>query len=226
MPGFYKEIWLVDFEFRQPPGERVTEVHCLVAYEVRSGRLIRLWRDEFGPEPPYSTGPDTLFVAYYAAAELNCHLALGWPMPERILDLCIEFKALTSNLKTRTGEKSLIDALEWFGFEHMEAIAKRERRDLAIRGGPFTNQEHVDLTDYCECDVRALELLFQKMLPGIDIPTAVEHGSFMRTIAKLNWNGIPVNVPALTRVKQNWFEIKRRLILSIDQQYHVYRADG
>ena len=43
--------------------------------------------------PPYPTGPGSLFVAYYASAELGCHLALGWPLPARVLDLYAEFKA-------------------------------------------------------------------------------------------------------------------------------------
>ena len=39
---YYREIWLVDFEFRAPPGER-PEPLCMVAREWRSGRTIRLW---------------------------------------------------------------------------------------------------------------------------------------------------------------------------------------
>ena len=42
--------------------------------------------------PPYPIGPDVLFVAYFASAELGCHLALGWPLPARVLDLYAEFR--------------------------------------------------------------------------------------------------------------------------------------
>ena len=79
-PGLdaYREIWLVDFEFSAPPGERPDPV-CLVAREFRSGRTLRLWQDDLRGrrEPPYPIGPDCLFVAYFASAELGCHLALG-----------------------------------------------------------------------------------------------------------------------------------------------------
>ena len=68
--------------------------------ELRGGRTIRLWRDQFGPTPPYPTGSDTLFVAYYASAELGCHRVLGWPMPARILDLFTEFRDRTNGLPT------------------------------------------------------------------------------------------------------------------------------
>jgi DNA polymerase I len=89
----FDEIWLVDFEFRAPAGERPDPV-CLCARELRSGRRLRLWRDELGATPPYSIGRHSLFVAYFASAELGCHLALGWPMPVRILDLFTEFRCL------------------------------------------------------------------------------------------------------------------------------------
>jgi DNA polymerase-1 len=91
----FAEIWAVDFEFGAKPGENPEPV-CLVAWELRSGRKLRLWRDEFGCEPPYTTGPDVLFVAYYASAEIGCHLALGWPVPERVLDPFTEFRNHTT----------------------------------------------------------------------------------------------------------------------------------
>lgn len=63
----------MDFEFMAAPGERPLPV-CLVGRELKSERTIRLWRDQFGPVPPYPTDADSLFVAYYASAELGCHL--------------------------------------------------------------------------------------------------------------------------------------------------------
>jgi DNA polymerase-1 len=98
----FKEVWLVDFEFLAPSGENPTPI-CLGAKEWHTGKILRQWRDEFGPMPPYDTGPDALFVAYYASAELGCHLALGWPMPMRILDLFTEFRCRTNSLPVHSG---------------------------------------------------------------------------------------------------------------------------
>ena len=98
----FREIWAVDFEFGAKPGENPEPV-CLVAWELRSGLKLRLWRDEFGAAPPYPTGPDVLFVAYYASAEIGCHLALGWPVPERVLDLFTEFRNRTNGTSTING---------------------------------------------------------------------------------------------------------------------------
>ena len=78
VPGF-REIVLADFEFEIGQGERPVPV-CLVAHELYSGRKFRIFQDQFGAAPPYVTGPDVLFVAYYASAELGCYRVLSWPI--------------------------------------------------------------------------------------------------------------------------------------------------
>src|SRR5690348_9863374 len=93
----FREIWVADFEFQAPPGEPPHPV-CMVARELRTGRLLRVWEDELQrmKRPPYPLGKDCLFVAYYASAEMGCHLALGWPLPVNLLDLYVEFRNLTN----------------------------------------------------------------------------------------------------------------------------------
>ena len=77
-------------EFRVQEGEHPDPV-CLVAQELRTGRKLRLWRDEMGISPPYDISKDSLFVAFSSNAAMSCHLALGWPLPARVLDLRVEF---------------------------------------------------------------------------------------------------------------------------------------
>src|SRR6516162_9538715 len=91
MLNVFREIWCVDFEYGAGPGCRPDPV-CLVAHEIRSSRTLRLWRDQFGPMPPWTIGNDSLFVAYYASVEIGCCLVLGWPKPTRVLDLFTEFR--------------------------------------------------------------------------------------------------------------------------------------
>jgi hypothetical protein len=120
----FAEIWAVDFEFGAKPGENPEPV-CLVARELRSGRELRLWRDEFGSEPPYPTGSDVLFVAYYASAEIGCHLALGWQVPERVLDLFTEFRNHTNGIPTVSGA-GLLGALAHYGLDSIGTVEKDE----------------------------------------------------------------------------------------------------
>jgi hypothetical protein len=117
----FREIWCVDFDLEQPPGERPRPIG-LTAREHRTGRLLRLQQGELRlAAPPYSLGPDALFVVFDAAVALGCHLALGWPMPTRVLDLHAEFRCLTSGLDV-PGEHSLADALTHFGVADEPAL--------------------------------------------------------------------------------------------------------
>ena len=78
----FSAVWFVDFEFKEDNGERPV-VHCMVARELRSGHTLRLWADELTAlaDAPFDLGPNTLYVAYAAQAELKCHLSLGWRLP-------------------------------------------------------------------------------------------------------------------------------------------------
>src|SRR5215813_3462404 len=131
----FREVWLCDCEFSAPPGERPTPV-CMVAREHRTGRTLRLWRDDLSglSRPPFGIGPDCLFVAFYASAELGCFLALDWPAPARILDLFAEFRNLTCGLPVPCGN-GLLGALAYFGLDGLAASEKDGMRQLAMRGG-------------------------------------------------------------------------------------------
>ena len=207
-------VWAVDFEFTAPPGERPVPI-CMVAKELRSGRTIRLWQDQFGKAPPFPTGTDALFIAYYASAEFGCFLELGWPMPARILDLCAEFRNHTSGLKV-LGGRGLLGALTYFGLDTIGAAKKDEMRAIAIRGGPFTDVERTVLPDYCESDVNALERLGSVMLPKIDLPRALLRGRYMAAAAAMERAGVPIDTEMLALLRENWDAIKDRLIAELD----------
>jgi hypothetical protein len=129
----FTEVWLVDFEFQQPDGERATPI-CMVAKEFRSGRLLRLWQDELGyrSEAPFDVGRSSLFVAFYSSAEMSCFLSLGWPLPERVLDLFVEFRAHTNGRRLPNG-RGLLGAMAWFGLDCIGVEEKKEMQQLAIR---------------------------------------------------------------------------------------------
>jgi DNA polymerase I len=216
----FREVWAVDFEFMAAPGERPVPV-CLVACELKSERTIRLWRDRFGPVPPYPIDADCLFVAYYASAELGCHLALNWPVPARVLDLFTEFRNQTNGLPTVAG-RGLIGALTAYGLDSIGAIEKTEMRDLIIRGGPWSNDERAAILDYCESDVDALARLLPAMLPKIDLPRALLRGRYMAAAARMEHAGVPIDLEMLARLRAHWTDIQDTLIARIDADYGVF----
>jgi DNA polymerase I len=218
----YREIWAADFEFEAGSGERPDPV-CLCARELRSGREIRLWRGQFDSEPPYPTDADTLFVAYYASAELGCHLALGWPMPARILDLFTEFRCGTNGLTVPAGN-GLICALTAFGLDTVGATEKKEMQEAIGNGtwpGRYTPEE---ILDYCMGDVDALARLLPVMAPRIDLPRALLRGRYMAAAARMEYAGVPIDVPMLGKLRQHWAQIQDKLIERIDADYGVFEG--
>jgi hypothetical protein len=220
----FKEIWCVDFEFNQPTGERPSPV-CMVAREFRTNRLIRLWRDQLLQlrEPPFPTGPDALFTAYYASAELGCFIALGWPMPARVLDLYAEFKCKVSGLTPPCG-CGLLGALSYHGIDSIDAAEKDAMRQLVMRGEPYTDAERLAVLNYCQSDVDALVKLLPAMKGGIDLPRALLRGRYMTAAARMEWSGVPIDTEALTLFRANWQTVQAKLIEKIDSGYGVYHG--
>jgi hypothetical protein len=216
----FRQIWAVDFEFVSRPGERPDPV-CLVARELHTGHELRLWRDQFGPAPPYDIGPNSLFVAYYASAEIGCHLALGWPKPARVLDLFTEFRRQTNGLTTPAGA-GLIGALTAYGLDSLSTLEKTEMRDLVLRGGPWSAEERAAILDYCETDVAALARLLPAMLPAIDLPRALLRGRYMSAAAAMEHAGVPIDQPRLALLRTHWTGIQDALIARIDADYGVF----
>jgi DNA polymerase-1 len=218
----FREIWVIDFEFRAPAGENPDPI-CLVARELRSGRLLRLWKDDLIKlrRAPYPTGSDSLIIAYYASAEMGCHLALGWPLPELVLDLYVEFRNATNGRATPSGS-SLLGASIYFGLDCIAVTEKEEMRNLAMRGGPYTEEEKRALLDYCQSDVDALERLFLKIASGLDVPRAILRGRSMKAAARIEATGIPIDTEAYDSLQENWESIQLKLIKRIDVAYGVF----
>lgn len=218
-------VWLIDFEFQQRDGERPTP-HCMVATEIRSGITIRLGPDELRQHgrAPFPVGSDVLVVAYFAAAEMGCFLSLGWPMPANVLDLYVEFANATNGKPLPSG-RNLLGALVYYGLSGIAYAEKQAMRDLAIRGGPFTDEEMRQLLDYCESDVLALRALLPAMEP-IALPYALLRGRYIKAVATMEATGIAIDVETLTKLQTNWEGIKESLIDQVGSEYVVRDATG
>jgi hypothetical protein len=130
----FTQTVVCDFEYEVTDGD-LPNVLCMVAYVLDENRqhvrTIRLWRGEFGRVPPFDTGPDTLFVAYSAWADLTCFMALDWRFPEHVFDLHTAYLAATNILLPydpdairKKQSKRLPDACRSYGVEGWENIDK------------------------------------------------------------------------------------------------------
>ena len=229
----YAHVIACDFEYQAKPGDR-PDVHCMVARDLVSGRTWRLWRDELGTSPPFPTDATSLFVAYYNGAEFNAFRALGWPLPERSVDLCAEFKALTNGAHMPNG-RGLLGALLHFSLPHMDAVEKKALQGLAMRGKPYIDFEKQALVDYCAEDVAGVGRLFGPLVtyalarepdPNAAWARMLFRGAYMAALSGVEHRGIPVDAPLLDRLRSNWTTILAELIRRTDTLYGVFEGQS
>ena len=230
----FPEIWMVDTEFYHgagrdnggKDGDLVTPL-CLVALEMRSGRLVRLWQDKLGPFPPYRLDPDALIV-FYTAAELGVHLAKGWGEPACMLDAYIEFRHYTNDGSVEPGDRErgfygLDGALRYFCDDGLDLAHKKATRNRILEGPPFTAQERDDFLTYCEDDTRALARLFTHIVPTIrSLPHAMLRAKYQWPMACAERRGIPINLPLLTKLRDCWSDMQASLVRDMDRAFGVY----
>ncbi len=218
----FKEIWCVDFEFYAPDGH-CPEVICMVAKELRSQKVIRLSESRLHGrrKAPFDVGEAALIVAYYASAEMGCFLSLGWPLPQHVLDLYIEFRILR-NGSMAVQSYSLLGALEYFGRSVLRVNEKETMRQLAQRGGPWTSTEIKALVEYCEEDVLDTERLFNDMEPHVDVDRALFRGRYVKAVAHMEANGIPIDTARLHGLKKHGRKIQSQLIEEVDLNFGFY----
>jgi DNA polymerase family A len=232
---FPKGVWFVDTEYGTDKNFRPIP-ELLIAREHFSRKEIVVWKGEFGPEPPYPIGPDSLIVVYFGSAELGVHEVLNWKQPARLFDDYVEYKLLYNCRPTiveqklymagteKPGRNSLGGAMIQFGLDPTPVSEKKEMRELAQRGGPFTPEEKIALEPYCRGDVDGLEQLFLAMLPQIDLPRALLRGQYMCAVAIMEANGIPFDKPTYERICSRWGDIKIELVARVDAKFGVYEG--
>lgn len=220
----FSEIWFVDFEFRfNGDGAVMPHPVCLVAREIRSNKLHRVWLDSQKPlsKLPYSIDKDALVIAYYSTAEMLCHLALGFELPINILDLYVEFRCLTSGLTTLYGH-SLLGCLSYFGLNGIAASEKESMRQLILNNSTWSEKEKEAILDYCQSDVDALYKLLPAMLPSIDLERALLRGRAMRAFARIEQTATPIDIETFQKLNAHWPTIQQMLIDEINKNYGVF----
>jgi len=234
----FREIWVVDTEFYPGlglanggvEGDPLTPL-CLVALEMRSSHLVRLWQDEVGSFPPYRLDADALIVGYNLAAEFGFHIACGWGEPARALDAYIEFRHYTNEGTVKSGDREkgfygIGGALRYFLEDDIDLAHKDEMRDRILQGPPFSAQEQRNILRYCEDDVRALARLIPHIVPTIrSLPHAMFRAKVQWATAQQERRGVPIDRPRFRRACQHWRGMQVDLVTELDLPFGCYEIE-
>jgi hypothetical protein len=239
-------IVVADFEYEVEPGDLPNPL-CMVAdvldERLQHVRTIRLWRDDLGT-PPFDTGPDTLFVAYSAWAEMTCFRVLGWQFPVHIFDLHTAYLAATNVLLPYSPDevrkkprKRLSDACRAYGLEGWERVDKEEI-SKAIGDGTWRGRySPEEILDYCHEDVRmSVRLLRAQLqphscLPAADTKRVIFWSNYSaKAIALIQAKGIPIDVKLWDLVQENKAAVIGELLRQFDPSHGsddpIYTPEG
>jgi DNA polymerase-1 len=226
----FRKLYAVDFEYSGSDGE-IPSIVCMVVQDLRSGEVSRYWQNDLQKmkTPPFETGEDIALVCYFAPAEVQSMLALGWDLDVSIIDLFTEFRCQT-NGNPNVGRNSLVSALQFNRLDHLIPKEKDSMRDLILSGGPWSKGQRSAILAYCEQDVVALGPLLNAMLKRVpwselQLNQVLLRGRYMKAVGAMQHRGIPFDLDLLNTLNANWDAIKLKLIAKVDTQYGVY-VDG
>jgi DNA polymerase family A len=242
----FSQCVVADFEYECGEGD-LPHVLCMVAHvldeNLRHVCAIRLWRGEFSRAPPFDIGPNTLFVAYSAWAEMTCFKVLGWQFPAHIFDLHTAYLAASNILlpydpdeeRTKPG-KRLPDACCAYGIEGWERVNK-DTIGKDIGAGCWQKYGRDGVLDYCEEDVRMSVRLLRRMIignamfPPADVPRVLHWSNYSaKAIALIQARGIPIDMALWNLVQENKAAVIAELLRQFDPSHHdnepIYTPEG
>jgi len=107
----------------------------------------------------------------------------------------------------------------------IDSSHKKQMRDRIMAGPPFNEQERAEILAHCEEDVVALVELLKRMTPTIrSLPHALGRGKVMWPNANIESRGVPLNLPLVTLVRDNWTSIQLGLVREFDE-FGLYEID-
>jgi DNA polymerase-1 len=231
---------------------------CFVFFNPITGEEIRQFytSGKLYPPCPISLGPDTLFVAFSAQAELMTMLRLWNRMPSRILDLEMEWRGLQNEEytldqmkneakaanKNKNGDLSplsLLGVCAIHGISTRSQAHKDEMRDLLLRGGPWSADEAQQILGYCAedvCDTAALLAVFWPKIEDVPygrsrvqidgMKAALHRGRMMQGFAWMRHVGIPIDVDMNKRLTKHFDHIMNTLYAEIRTEFPVFNDES
>ena len=224
--------YAVDYEYI-PRDDGGLDVVCGVSKNLLTGHTERRWRDEMGRAPFFDCGPRAVLIAYNAQAEIEAHLAMGWPLPKNVICLFAEHMLDTNGADLPHGAEmrgSLLAALKCNNLPSREAKEKKALINRILAGPPYSDAEKLAILDYCETDVLDAAELFYVLWPRMaaDRPKYLEQallrGEYAKALARMTVVGCPVNAPLHDTIITNWGAIRKGLLESVSH-FGIFDAD-
>jgi DNA polymerase-1 len=197
-------VWIVICGVLLRPGEPLAPVYVAAANTEQPDRVRQIGAPKLMGcrRPPYPTGPQCLLVTINADELVGCHLALGWRLPERMIDLSVEFRNATNGTRLPCGA-GFVGALVWFGLPAAVGMDRGTSPEAVCR------------------KLTALHRLSEAMQHS-DLGRALLRGRYMAAVARMEYVGVPVDKRMVGFLGASWPRLRARILEIIDRPFGVY----
>jgi DNA polymerase-1 len=220
--------WSVDTEFgwrgAEVPSAFVPVVFC--AINVDTADRVHFWGRDRRLGPWVDAHRDDLFLAHSLIAEAKYLLQLDVQPPGRWFDTLLAFRYHTN--REYPPKAKLTAALAELGLPCPYTDEEKEQLQEWIGGlhfDPASQEDRHRIREYCFSDCEGSIAIYRRLAPQIPEKWMDYAVRFSLATARSELRGIPIDVPAWTRLREHKEEIVARVIDKTNARHRVF-TDG
>ena len=227
----FKKIVVVDTEFQSDiSNSYCTKALCAVYKDLKTEQTLKIWDyGESNLAQHHFDFEETLFVCYYATAEVGYFLKQLMGRPPYIFDCWTEYSKLYKNSR----DLSLLAAATAYSYPNPISKEEKEKfRDMCIKQNTWNKKEREEILNYCEGDVLMNEHVFYKILNDLEnicgndyetlLEQAMARGQSMACYAKVTNNGMSIDIPKLNDFNEYWLLVRNEVIKKLNKELDLW----
>jgi len=227
----FKKIVVVDTEFQSDiSNSYCTKALCAVYKDLKTEQTLKIWDyEENNLAQHHFDFEETLFVCFYATAEVGYFLKQLMGRPPYIFDCWTEYAKLYKNNR----DLSLLAAATAYSYPNPISKEEKEKfRDMCIKQNTWNKKEREEILNYCEGDVLMNEHIFYKILNDLEnicgndyetlLEQAMARGQTMACYAKVTNNGMSIDIPKLNDFNEYWLLVKNEVIKKLNKELNLW----
>ena len=227
----FKKIVVVDTEFQSDiSNSYCTKALCAVYKDLKTEQTLKIWDyEENNLAQHHFDFEETLFVCFYATAEVGYFLKQLMGRPPYIFDCWTEYAKLYKNNR----DLSLLAASTAYSYPNPISKEEKEKfRDMCIKQNTWNKKEREEILNYCEGDVLMNEHVFYKVLNDLEnicgndyetlLEQAMARGQTMACYAKVTKNGMSIDIPKLNDFNEYWLLVKNEVIKKLISELNLW----
>jgi DNA polymerase I-like protein with 3'-5' exonuclease and polymerase domains len=230
----------IDFEYKDAQEKKMNLVCACLKVKDKTSRLWLYKEEEMQKRLAKSLTlhkDDWVFVSYNVLAEARSFISIGLnPLDFKWIDLMAMFRWYKNgNQHQQALNSSLAQAMQTICGIDIDIISKEQNVKMILDTDIFDMVQRTQILNYCEDDIKDLHTLTNKLISEISmiykmsavdvVKVAADHSRYVAAMARVETEGIPLNMDWVKTLSLNHDMVKKTLIDKCNKVYPFY-LDG